>query len=72
VISHSFGYCLEIIIGAGSVLIKNPEPYEIWAGIPAKEIANRKEMDMEQIRQIADRKKFWLTEHQRELGQGKK
>lgn len=61
-----------VVIGAGSVLTKNPEPYEIWAGVPARKIADRKEMDMEQIRQIANREKFRLPEHLKYLGQGKK
>jgi acetyltransferase-like isoleucine patch superfamily enzyme len=30
-----------VIIGAGAVLTKNPGPYEIWAGNPAKKIGER-------------------------------
>jgi acetyltransferase-like isoleucine patch superfamily enzyme len=30
-----------VIIGANSVLTKNPGPYEIWAGTPAKKIGIR-------------------------------
>jgi len=30
------------IIGAGSVIVKDIPPYEIWAGIPAKRIRKRK------------------------------
>lgn len=29
------------IIGAGSVVTKNVPPYEVWAGIPAKQISKR-------------------------------
>jgi acetyltransferase-like isoleucine patch superfamily enzyme len=56
-----------VVIGAGSVLTKNPEPYEIWAGVPARKIADRNEMDMTQIRQIANRKRFRLPEHLMDL-----
>ena len=31
-----------VIIGAQSILTKNPGPYEIWAGNPAKKIGERK------------------------------
>ncbi len=30
-----------VVVGAGSVLTKNPGPYEIWAGNPAKKIGER-------------------------------
>lgn len=30
------------VIAAGAVLTKNVPPYEVWAGIPAKKIGNRK------------------------------
>lgn len=30
-----------VVIGAGSVLTKNPGPYEIWAGNPAVKIGER-------------------------------
>ena len=38
------------VLGAGSVLTKNPGPYEIWAGVPARKIGDRQPMyraDME-------------------------
>jgi len=31
-----------VVIGAGSVLTKNPGPYEIWAGNPARRIGYRR------------------------------
>ena len=37
------------ILGAGSVLTKNPGPYEIWAGNPARKIGERKMVDRETI-----------------------
>ena len=30
-----------VIVGAGSVLTKNPGPYEIWAGNPARKVGER-------------------------------
>jgi len=30
-----------VVVGADSVLTKNPNPYEIWAGNPARKIAER-------------------------------
>lgn len=30
-----------VVLGAGAVLTKNPGPYEIWAGNPARKIGNR-------------------------------
>jgi acetyltransferase-like isoleucine patch superfamily enzyme len=30
-----------VVVGAGSVLTKNPGPYEIWAGNPARKIGER-------------------------------
>lgn len=30
-----------VVIGANAVLTKNPEPYEIWGGVPAKKIGER-------------------------------
>jgi len=38
------------VLGAGSVLTKNPEPYEIWAGNPARKIGVRTETDVAKIR----------------------
>lgn len=44
------------VIGAGSVVTKNVEPYSIVAGVPAKEI--RKRFNNEQINQMLDAK-WW-------------
>jgi acetyltransferase-like isoleucine patch superfamily enzyme len=38
-----------VVLGAGSVLTKNPGPYEIWAGVPARKIAVRQELSEEQL-----------------------
>ena len=34
-----------VVVGAGAVLTKNPGPYEICAGNPAKKIGERKDVD---------------------------
>ena len=51
------------VLGAGSVLTKNPGPYEIWAGAPAGKIAERNRMDRAQIKQILSRKTFRLSDY---------
>jgi acetyltransferase-like isoleucine patch superfamily enzyme len=51
------------VLGAGSVLTKNPGPYEIWAGVPARKIAERNRMDRAQIKQIVSRKRFRLSDY---------
>jgi acetyltransferase-like isoleucine patch superfamily enzyme len=51
-----------VVLGAGSVLTKNPGPYEIWAGIPAVKIAERREMPREEIERLANQKKFRLSD----------
>lgn len=37
------------ILGAGSILTKNPGPYEIWAGSPARKLGTREEMSEAEI-----------------------
>ncbi len=49
-----------VVLGAGSVLTKNPDPYEIWAGSPAKKIGIRTEMDRETMKGIVEQKGFSL------------
>jgi hypothetical protein len=34
-----------VVIGAGAVLTRNPGPYEIWAGVPARKIGLRTPAD---------------------------
>jgi len=34
-----------VVVGAGAVLTRNPGPYEIWAGNPARKIGRREPMD---------------------------
>ena len=51
------------VLGGGSVLTKNPGPYEIWAGVPASKIAERTDMKHDQIEEIVNRKRFRLTEY---------
>lgn len=37
------------VLGAGSVLTKNPGPYEIWVGNPARKLCTREDLSNEQI-----------------------
>lgn len=39
-----------VVLGAGSVLTRNPGPYEIWAGNPARKIAVRTDVDRQALR----------------------
>jgi acetyltransferase-like isoleucine patch superfamily enzyme len=50
------------ILGAGSVLTKNPGPYEVWAGVPARKIGRRRPMDREQIEAGIKRNRFLLKD----------
>ena len=52
-----------VVVGAGSVLTKNPGPYEIWAGAPARKIGEREDIDDAGIRKILDRDKYRLSEN---------
>jgi acetyltransferase-like isoleucine patch superfamily enzyme len=51
-----------MILGAGSVLTKNPGPYEIWAGNPARKIGERKEMDETEVKLRLSGQRFRLSE----------
>ncbi|MGD9209864.1 MAG: acyltransferase [Desulfobacteraceae bacterium] len=55
------------VVGAGSVLTKNPNPYEIWAGNPARKIGERKEMTDAQIKAKVDSERFRLNQMQIDL-----
>lgn len=48
------------VLGAGSVLTKNPGSYEIWAGNPARKIGERSDMEMEAISKKMARERFRL------------
>lgn len=51
-----------VVVGAGSVLTKNPGPFEIWAGNPAQRIGVRKKTDSETLDRIMVRKGFSLED----------
>lgn len=55
-----------VVIGAGAVLTKNPGPYEIWAGVPARKIADRRDLSPQEVREIAAQPPFTLKEHLQE------
>ncbi len=48
------------VLGAGSVLTKNPGPYEIWAGNPARKVGQRTEMEINAIRKAVNNGRFRL------------
>jgi len=49
------------VLGAGSVLTKNPGAYEIWAGNPARKIGERKKADREVIEARVKGNRFRLN-----------
>lgn len=52
-----------VVIGAGAVLTRNPGPYEIWAGNPARKIGEREPMDEAAVRAtLAARPRFRLAD----------
>jgi hypothetical protein len=50
-----------VVIGAGSVLTKDPGPYEIWAGNPARKIGMRPEITEKEIEKLAGCQTFRLS-----------
>lgn len=52
-----------VVIGAGAVLTRNPAPYEIWAGVPARKIADRSEQAPHLMSEQAGRGQFSLKEY---------
>ncbi len=51
------------VLGAGSVLTKNPGPYEIWAGVPARKIGIRDELSPAELAGFFKEDKFSLKEY---------
>lgn len=51
-----------VFIGAGAILTKNPGPYEIWAGVPAKKIGERTEMDDADLIRLSEIRGFTLDD----------
>ena len=49
-----------VIVGAGSVLTKNPGPYEIWAGNPARKVGERTDIDSESLQKWLGQERFRL------------
>jgi len=49
-----------VVIGAGSVLTKNPEPYEIWAGNPAIKVGERRKVSKETLDMFLQGERFLL------------
>lgn len=51
-----------VIVGAGSVLTKNPGPYEIWAGNPARKIGERQDVDQPFFLSRLEQERFRLPD----------
>ena len=51
------------VLGAGSMLTKNPGAYEIWAGIPARKIADREDLSPAEIKASFAKPGFSLKEY---------
>jgi acetyltransferase-like isoleucine patch superfamily enzyme len=51
-----------VYLGAGSVLTRNPGPYEIWAGIPARKIGTRQEATTTDIVELMGKECYTLPE----------
>ena len=49
------------VLGAGSVLTRNPGSFEIWAGSPARKVGERKEMARETIQASIHSSRFRLS-----------
>lgn len=49
-----------VVLGAGAILTKNPGPYEIWAGVPAKKVGERSEAGEEDLSALAKAERFRL------------
>jgi len=49
------------VLGAGSVLTKNPGTYEIWAGNPARKVGQRTAADNRKIERFLNQKRFLLN-----------
>lgn len=49
-----------VVIGGGSVLTRNPKPYEIWAGNPARKVGERTDTNRDVIRRLVCREPFSL------------
>lgn len=50
------------VLGAGSVLTKNPGPFEVWAGNPARKVGQRTPMALDDIKAILEKPRFTLSE----------
>jgi hypothetical protein len=53
------------VLGAGSVLTKNPGTYEIWAGAPARRVGRREERTERRLLELVERSGYRLPEELR-------
>ncbi len=50
-----------VVVGAGAVLTKNPGPWEIWAGNPARKIGEREPAAADDLEELLNRPQFRLS-----------
>lgn len=50
------------VLGAGSVLTRNPGSFEIWAGVPARKVGERRALDRAAIEERLQQKRFVLQD----------
>ncbi len=51
-----------VVVGAGSILTKNPKAYEIWAGCPAHKIGERTDMDRQAMQKAVNARQYRLKD----------
>lgn len=49
-----------VVLGAGAVLTKEPGPYEIWAGVPARKVGERSESGEADLARLLAQRTFKL------------
>lgn len=51
-----------VVVGAGSVLTKNPQPWEIWAGNPARKVGERQDATDMELQRLLNQRKYRLED----------
>lgn len=51
-----------VVVGAGSVLTKNPQPWEIWAGNPAQKVGERQDVTDTELQRFLNQQRYRLDD----------